>query len=185
MPGCIGTGQWHNTIQLPVELHPQLDMQYNRLTHIYRQSWRFQALDIRDYISSKLSYFFCRWVQNTQQLCYDPHVNSEWFYGVVSDIHIRFMFTLFLEDYLVESSSLIFLRWVETTTCYICHLGGRRSDFLLGLPIFRDEDVSFREGHPLLGRSARMFGWLSGAASVEYGNSGYPPVNWKSAPEFL
>ena len=23
---------------------------YNRLTHIYRQSWRFQALDIRDYI---------------------------------------------------------------------------------------------------------------------------------------
>ena len=58
IPGCIGTGQWHNTIQLPVELHPQLDMQYNRLTHIYRQSWRFQTLDIREYISSKLSYFF-------------------------------------------------------------------------------------------------------------------------------
>lgn len=97
-------------------------------------------------------------------------------------IHLCFMFTLFLEDYLVESSWLIFLRWVETTKSYSCHLGGRRSDFLLGIAYFWGEDVSFREGNPLLGRSARMFGWLSGAASVEYGNSGYPPVNFSTTP---
>lgn len=65
IPFDVAAGQWHNTIQLLVELLAQWDMQYNWLTNIYREYWRFQTLaDIRD---CKVQCHICRrWVENTQ-----------------------------------------------------------------------------------------------------------------------